>query len=450
MLPKAGKRRNGAGTLCRKPGSKFWYAVWVRDGKRFQVSTRKTTRKEAEAVLADLTADYARGDEAKMLETVKRNLDRARRERMPLAEILPSFLSNPERRPLAESTAKTHRGRFARLLSWASKERPLLKFADELTLADARAFMATVAAGQTAKTINDTRALFLQLWNFLLKRGFAETNPWKEIDTRPKDTHTKRELDAEQLARLFDAAQGEMKTLFAVCVFTGLRLKDAALLDWRQVDLKNRFITLTPAKTRRHGIEVKIPIVDPLFDALTAGGVIPSTGFVMPETAAIYQKNNALLCKKIQATFRRAGIEPDAEDEGVTRRACEYGAHSLRHTFVSLAFAYGIPLPIVQAIVGHTNAAMTRHYLHLSPAELTAAMSKFKAIPATASTDAPALPAGTPQTRALAVEGADIPANATDAAERPLDALARLLEKMDADELAEAARIVADARRARA
>ena len=449
MIPKNDKRRNGCGTLCKKAGSRCWYAVWMRDGRRFQVSTHKTVRAEAEAVLADLTADYARGDLARIHETVKRNLDKARRERMPLAEILTAFLDNPERRPLAESTAKTHRGRFARLIAWTSKERPLLNFADELTLADARAFIATVAAGQTGKTFNDTRALFLQLWNFLLRRGFVETNPWKEIDTRPKDTHSKRELDAAQLARLFGAAQGEMKTLLAVCLFTGLRLKDAALMDWRQVDLQSRFITLTPAKTRRHGIEVRIPIVEPLFDALTAGGVMPSTGYVMPKTAAVYLKNNALLCKKIQATFRLAGIEPDAEDEGVTRRACEYGAHSLRHTFVSLAFAYGIPLPIVQAIVGHTNAAMTRHYLHLSPAELTAAMSKFKAIPATASTDAPALPAGTPQTRALAVEGANIPAEATGAAERPLDALARLLAKMDTDELEEAARMVANETRKR-
>ncbi len=40
--------------------------------------------------------------------------------------------------------------------------------------------------------------------------------------------------------------------------------------------------------------------------------------------------------------------------------------HSLRHTFVSLAANAGVPLAIVQAIVGHSNPAMTRHYFHES------------------------------------------------------------------------------------
>ena len=44
--------------------------------------------------------------------------------------------------------------------------------------------------------------------------------------------------------------------------------------------------------------------------------------------------------------------------------AVEVGFHSLRHSFVSLSANAGANLAAVQAVIGHTNPAMTRHYLH--------------------------------------------------------------------------------------
>jgi integrase len=40
--------------------------------------------------------------------------------------------------------------------------------------------------------------------------------------------------------------------------------------------------------------------------------------------------------------------------------------HDLRHTFVSLMGERGVPLQIVQAMVGHMSAAMVRYYTHIS------------------------------------------------------------------------------------
>ena len=42
----------------------------------------------------------------------------------------------------------------------------------------------------------------------------------------------------------------------------------------------------------------------------------------------------------------------------------DVGFHSLRHTFVSISANAGVPLVVVQAIVGHSNPAMTQHYYH--------------------------------------------------------------------------------------
>ena len=53
---------------------------------------------------------------------------------------------------------------------------------------------------------------------------------------------------------------------------------------------------------------------------------------------------------------------------------------SLRHTFVSFAANAGIPLHIVQAIVGHESTAMTRHYYHENEKALRRAVSSIPTI----------------------------------------------------------------------
>lgn len=50
------------------------------------------------------------------------------------------------------------------------------------------------------------------------------------------------------------------------------------------------------------------------------------------------------------------------------RGLVEVSFHSLRHTFVSLCRENNAPLSVVEAIVGHSNPAMTRHYTHVSEA----------------------------------------------------------------------------------
>jgi integrase len=40
--------------------------------------------------------------------------------------------------------------------------------------------------------------------------------------------------------------------------------------------------------------------------------------------------------------------------------------HDLRHSFITLMGEQGVPLPVVQAMVGHMSARMVRYYTHIS------------------------------------------------------------------------------------
>ena len=52
--------------------------------------------------------------------------------------------------------------------------------------------------------------------------------------------------------------------------------------------------------------------------------------------------------------------------ENATRqlKANRFGAHSLRHYFVSSCAAAGVPMAIVSELVGHSTVQMSMHYFH--------------------------------------------------------------------------------------
>jgi hypothetical protein len=125
-------------------------------------------------------------------------------------------------------------------------------------------------------------------------------------------------------------------------------------------------IQLIPRKTKRHshGRPITIPLHPALKEILSE---IPETEkgvFVLPEIANAYTAVRWKISQGISQIFDCANITTSVLLEGRHRKTPEATFHSLRHTFVSLAANAGVPLHIVQSIVGHESTAMTRHYYH--------------------------------------------------------------------------------------
>jgi len=170
----------------------------------------------------------------------------------------------------------------------------------------------------------------------------------------------------DEIKAIFAAAggnghtSGELRLLLTIGLYTGLRLGDCCLLRWQDVDQVAGVIRVVPAKTARSGKTVSIPIHPSLATALG----VAQDGYVMPDLAKFYQHNRSGVAKLVREHFKACGISTRTEGTGA-RKSCVVGFHSLRHTFVSLCRQAGAPLAIVEAIVGHSNPAMTRHYTHV-------------------------------------------------------------------------------------
>jgi integrase len=457
---RAAGRAKGAGSLERH--GRTWRAVWTVDGKTYRQSTGTADKREAEKRLAELVAPYRLSSEAKadakaakvagraglgatataLASDAKRKRLAAGRLAVPLSKAWERFDTSPRREPVVEKLNGIYETRFSSFVAWAKKNRPDIVGLADVDAEAVEGFMRLLRAKVAPKTYNDYRALFVQVWNLLDKEaGLDGFNPWQEIKPLPKDTHVRRELTVEELARVVTPLEGELKLLFALGIYTGLRMGDCATMDWGAVDLARGFIQWRPRKTKKHGTIVRIPLFPALAAMLAEIPVRRRRGFILPELAEEYGRDSAYVSERVQRIFKAAGIKTTSDtgranpkNTQTTRQAVDVGFHSLRHTFVSLCANAGVPLPIVQAIVGHTNAAMTTHYFHVSDDALRGAVA---ALPNVFRAPA-ALPA--PET-AEAVETAE--AEAFETVPANVARVARLLVGASDEQLAQAEKMIA-------
>ena len=174
--------------------------------------------------------------------------------------------------------------------------------------------------------------------------------------------HARRALTFEEVYRLLKAATGELRILIAVGVYTGLRLGDAALLSWSNIDRLTGIITVRSRKTDTETRAAVHPYLARVIQEGTSGTV----GYLMPELAKLYMSGTSgrvKLSNMIGELFEAVGINTKFAEDGKRARS-DCGFHSLRHTFVTMLRANGVKLQTAKELAGHHTDRMTEHYTH--------------------------------------------------------------------------------------
>ncbi len=162
----------------------------------------------------------------------------------------------------------------------------------------------------------------------------------------------------------------EIRVVYYLGMYTGQRLKDCVLLQWRSIDLDRRRIWVKQFKT---GKEVTIPIADRLLAVLLEAQVWQSDDYVCPKVAERYNhldrngKNigNNLVNLDVLRVIRWIGVEPSIAVPGRKRKVTQYGFHSLRHTFASHCAEAGVPKAVLLFILGTDSEIADKYYTHI-------------------------------------------------------------------------------------
>lgn len=195
------------------------------------------------------------------------------------------------RRTVDERYAKQCKKTLNRFSDFVNEQYPRTMEIARVSRTIARAFMeAESKRGVSGKTWNDTLKLLRATFKYVLPPGGI--NPFFAMPTRDTDTVFRIPYTPEELAAIAEAAKDEeIRPIIILGICTAMRRGDCCLLEWKDVDLANRFITVKTSKT---GQTVSIPIFPMLEDELKAlakkaNGKLE--GYVCPAMAKLYNEN---------------------------------------------------------------------------------------------------------------------------------------------------------------
>lgn len=344
----------------------YWYIVARTKCGFTAINTRTKDRAEAQKALEEFLSEE------------RRKLDE-RIAAIPLAKVWKQYEDSPNAYRHEEKARRKKRGAWFAVAQWMQGAHPEVDDAAKITTALANEYMNHYRESHTASTCNNKLKFFSGMFDALLRDGLVESNPWRAVRRFERDGRTRRELTTAEVGRILTSAAkagGEWHSLMMVGLYTGLRLGDCCTLDWNNVDLSRMILQLIPRKTKKYscGRPVTIPIHPQLLGILERTPAQERTGCVLREMADLYLNHNSTLGARIRGIFNAAGIETSVMVEGRGWPTPYATFHSLRHSFVSFATNSGVPLPVVQSIVGHHSSAMTRHYYHANEEALRRAV----------------------------------------------------------------------------
>jgi integrase len=299
-----------------------------------------------------------------------------------LAAAAKGLILGKRKRPKKDSTLATDRGRIDRHII------PLLgqKAVREIGPADVTRFMRDVTMGKTAVdmktekkrgraiveggpgTAARTVGLLGGIFSYAVSEGIRTDNPVRGVP-RPAGTPRKLRLDLKGYVKLGAAlseAEAEQENPAALAgvrllALTGCRLGEIAKLRRVEIDREHQAIRFTDTK---EGESIRplslaaIRALDAMPDALSPKGC----KFVLPGGDG----------KRAYAGLPKAIIrimERKRELDGVT-------AHTMRHSFASLADELGFTEATVAALLGHGKGSVTGRYIHKLDSALVAAADR--------------------------------------------------------------------------
>ena len=369
-------------------GGSWYYDIQI-DHKRYKGTCEGcTTRRQAE--------NFERGvkekaKQASGLKSVKALYETFREDltggkRISLNEAFELAEQKPRPRLSSEKHAATKRTIWGDFLAFMRGEHPDVENLIDVTETHAQEYIALLqkngrydksitynrGAGKSFRTITRIKndgplsARSLQMYQMVCAEVFSllardaglQDNPFASIRRAKPDAETREAFTPEELQTIYDNLDDFTRPLFMMAVWTGLREGDICTLKWSEVDLLHRLIT---RKTRKTGATVQIPISNQLYTLLAATPRADSE-YVFPEHAQMYLTNSSGVSYRIKQFLESLGIQTTRKPEGRTRAISVKDLHSCRHTFCYYAGLAGIPLAVVQSIVGHMSPAMTAHY----------------------------------------------------------------------------------------
>jgi integrase len=208
-------------------------------------------------------------------------------------------------------------------------------------------------------TVNGNLIALSSAFTYFVKRQWVKTNPVHGVQPVEVPRHAYNWIHTrEEMTRLLLACNDELRDIVATALGTGLRFDELLHLQWADIDLDRRLITVHRGKhgTVKSGKLRHVPILDSVLPMLKAralkraGAVLVFPG----EKGRVRSQKAVFTIYKLALT--RAQLDKRLR------------FHDLRHTFASHWMMDGGCIFRLSKILGHSSVKITQDvYAHLAP-----------------------------------------------------------------------------------
>ncbi len=340
------------------PSGRKVYLVQYRIGGR-----AGRTRRVTIGAHGTITADFARSEAQTILRTVSQGKDPmaekdSRRGEQTTGDLLDQFLAEHAGLKLKTRSSDEYRRLVAKLIPAQLKRKPIT----EVARADLSRLHHSLRA--TPYQANRVLAVLSKFFNWCEKNGFRpdHSNPALHVD-KFKEEKRKRYLSEAELAKLGNALALEegregfnphVVAAIRLLSLTGARLNEILTLRWDEVDFEAPCLRLSDSKTGAKSVYLNAP----------ASSVLASIPRIEGNPHVICGDKAGSHLMNLQKPWRRLRALAGLDDVRI---------HDLRHSFASVAVASGMSLPLIGALLGHSQPQTTARYAHLSDDPLKAA-----------------------------------------------------------------------------
>jgi len=217
----------------------------------------------------------------------------------------------------------------------------------------------TTAKGKppAISTVNREVAFLRHFLNHAVKRRELRDNPLAGVKMLPENNVRDVYVTEPEFRRLLDCAEELLKPILITAYETGMRKREVLDLEWKQVNLKDMMIRLSPedTKTKRPRTIILTDRVHETLDRLPRS--LKGYVFVNPETGKPWVQ--------IQKMFDRA-----RKAAGLTN----IWFHDLRRSFVTNARRRGVPESVVMKMSGHKDRSVFDRYNIVSEDDIRSAV----------------------------------------------------------------------------
>jgi len=248
---------------------------------------------------------------------------------------------------VADSTLKNYSLHLNRFASFIRKD------VNEIDTMDIRRYLAHLMTVNKIKnsTLDTEKSILKSFFSWLEIEDFIEKSPAKKLKPTKVEKREVKHLSIEELEQLREACETtRQRALLEFMFSTGGRLAEIAqvnisAIDWGNCSVqvigkgnKERTIYFSP-KAKMHIKKYMLERGISEEDALFIGAIKPHK-----------RMGHNAIQQEIKRIASAAGLEDKVHP------------HILRHTFATLGLKSGMPLPVIQQILGHSSMDTTLIY----------------------------------------------------------------------------------------